>query len=223
MSARLVSSSIHVSVKLSLTVCCDIQLSGLCGFCPACKDASGPTSQCPLQDTTSEPPTTPSISRNMTQDDIHSYIDNNTVVPDDVPPAQVDDVFQLPEISSGSHGNCLCFQNSSMTSRNLKLFKNRYTSLQFYVKTCIDPRCHGTLLSYSNKNTFGIVHEGTIKIGLGAELLDTGLSFSDRVWDMVTIVVDKKGHTVYIYLYKTTGELLSRYITSFFSTRSSLI
>jgi hypothetical protein len=151
------------------------------------------------------------VSKNMTQEDLNIYIANNTAPADAIPPVHVDDDFQLPPISSSSSNNCLCFKNSSAVSRNLRLFQSKYTSIQFYVKTCVMPRCYGTILSYSAGDTFGIMHQGTIRIAHGEDQIDTGLSLSQKTWNMVTIVIDPRKQALYVYLYDGTGQPQSRY------------
>ncbi len=223
--------ALNVKLKLRRRECCGEIIGGLCGLCRDCPDdwTVKRNDQCPLQDewhgtTIIETPMTVTPGNQITEypllpqdgivdvlpDDPQDVLDDKlegAIVPGEEYPADIPEggiVHHLPGFRSGE---CVCFKQSGIIARKLEMFQERYTTMELYVRTCSDPICHGTILSYSLANTLAILHQDTLQIAFSDSIvLDTQQGLEHNHWQLLVIVLDNYKFLGYFYVFDHNGE-----------------
>lgn len=91
-------------------------------------------------------------------------------------------------ISGLGPGNCVCFNDGSMISQNLKIFKKTSSTVEFFVKTCKYKSCLGTMFSYTWGPTFTLRnYYGELIVTVGDQWENTGLMLENKLWNQVSI------------------------------------
>ena len=183
------SGALRVATELTDASCCGKVLKGLCGNCRACSGIAKPptTPRCPLMEAE------------------FSYSDNSGVI--NIDNSSTDKEFD--KIVEGTiirelrgAGRCICFTYSTAATNEIKLFSKRFTTIEFMVRTCAEPRCHGIVLSFSGTKTFALLHHDMLRIVLGDKIvLNSSVALPDNKWTFVSIVLDNKKQYGNLYMF----------------------
>ena len=182
------SGALLVATELTDASCCGKVLKGLCGSCRACSGKPPTTPRCPLMEAE------------------FSYSDNSGVVNIDnsTTKEEFDKIVEgtiIRELRGA--GRCICFTNSTAATNEIKLFSKRFTTIEFMVRTCAEPRCYGIVLSFSGTKTFALVHDDDmVRIVLGNKtVLNSNLALPNNTWTFISIELNRETQDGKLYMF----------------------
>ena len=107
-------------------------------------------------------------------------------------------------------GHMMCFEDSSILAKRLPVFADRFTSLEFLVKTCAEEDCQGVLFSYTETKTL-FLHtlNGSVSVTYDNEIFDTGAHLETNMWNQITTIIDRKARHLYVYIVNSKGKLVT--------------
>ena len=217
-----------VRVKIGTDFCCSSPpIRGICGGCKDCSSYT-PTMPCSMDltttSTTMAPTTimTPTTTMNYLND---SSIDStglktfattteasdtvtNIFNPNTLPPGSSileESGVDETSVAGIGPGNAVCNDDASMITEQVQIFNSDYVSIEFFVKTCHEDRCLGTILSYTSVKTFAVKNmNGKLVITYGELTFNFGLILENDKWSQVGLIYDG-GTYLYVYVFNNSG------------------
>lgn len=210
-------------IKLGTDYCCSSPpMGGICGGCmdcssfshnlPCAMDLATTTQTTPLTITTTATngttETSLSTTSTMASTTMHiaeegGIFDPNKIIPGGsiVESEGIDTTL----VAGIGPGNTVCNNDASMITENVQIFNSQYVSIEFFVKTCHDPKCYGTILSYTSEKTFAIKnYYGKVVITYGDMKYEPDLSLEDNKWSQIALVYDGNSY-LDIYVFDSNG------------------
>ena len=211
--------ALTVIVTFARSYCCGIPLEGACGTCGGCTAAKLDAAACPLgggdADGDAAPGGVHAIVDTDTAETIAAKVDAILVpvaLNSDLVPGSLIPRYLLDGLGSGK---CSCFNDSSVSARDVLLFTVRYTTVEFLVRTCASDVCYGTMLSYVDTLgggcTFAVLHQRTVRVVQGARVVvDTRVSLPHLAWAFVVVIMDHEARRGDIFIYREGALLIAR-------------
>ena len=182
---RWYADRIFGTFNISRSLCCHFPPTGLCGTPTTnCRDIASPP--CGLQNRT---------EKNLSED--FKIPESESIL----------NKAGLKNINVSGIGpvNCVCFKQSSMISRRLRIFQKTSSTLEFFVKTCTSAQCLGTILSYTWGPTFTLRnYYGKLIVTIGDRWVNTGLRLENELWNQVAIA-EAYGY-INVYVFNSRGK-----------------
>ena len=98
-----------------------------------------------------------------------------------------------------------CRFTAIVTKKVVKLFVSPTLTFQLLVKSC-DPRiCGGTLISYTSNVTLYISNHVTVKVVIGLDVFDTGLTTEADVWNQISVVFVRSKLELIVFVTFSSG------------------
>lgn len=219
----------NVRVAIGDDFCCSSPpIRGICGTCKDCTSYSF-LMPCSMDaTTTTNLPSTSTTVPSTTSTDSNNF-SNLTTVSTTITPVTttkatdtVTDVFIQSTLPLGTSiieesgvddtavaglgpGNAVCNDDASMITELVQIFNNVYVSIEFFVKTCHEDKCTGTILSYTSTKTFAVKNiNGKIGITYGDLSFQLALMLENEKWNQVALVYDG-GTYLDVYVFDSTG------------------
>ena len=183
-------------------VCCSINIdSGLCGRCDSCKDV--PIRSVCNFGTFAFTSAIGYISSNDDQKTIEKEILMDRLKKGEsiLETTNIDNTY-ISDIGSDS---AVCFNDSSIIANLGDLIDGSHVTIEFFIKTCAQMSCYGTVFSYAWRQSLTLFYERTLIVTSGNQQWNTSLFLEDNEWNQVALVYNKISSALDVYVFNHVG------------------